>query len=67
MSLAETITRALGGNWHGKYGLIPGPGHSPKDRSVSVRDSNTLPDGVVETSGTPTTCLVGDYPPSCTP
>lgn len=26
-----------------------------------------LPDGVVETSGTPTTCLVGDYPPSCTP
>ena len=47
MSLAEKITRALGGDWHRTYGLISGPGHSPKDRSVSIRDSNTLPDGIV--------------------
>jgi len=38
MSLAEKITRAKGGDWHGHQGLIPGPGHSANDRSLSVRD-----------------------------
>jgi hypothetical protein len=47
MSLAERITRALGGDWYGSYGLIPGPGHSPKDRSVSVRPHCSDPDDVV--------------------
>lgn len=35
---AYEITRALHGSWNGRYGLIPGPGHSPQDRSLCVRD-----------------------------
>jgi hypothetical protein len=41
---ARQITRALGGDWSGSYGLVPGPGHSPRDRSVKVSDR---PDGDV--------------------
>jgi hypothetical protein len=39
MTLAEKITRHEHGDWYGNYGLVPGPGHSAKDRSMSVRDS----------------------------
>ncbi len=47
MSLARSITKALGGDWQGTYGLVPGPGHSASDRSVSVRDDDTGRDVVV--------------------
>jgi hypothetical protein len=46
-ALAKRITRALGGDWYGSYGLIPGPGHSPKDRSVSIRPHRSDPNDVV--------------------
>jgi hypothetical protein len=36
MSLARQITKQLGGDWHGRYGLLPGPGHSGNDRSLKV-------------------------------
>src|SRR5262249_21738680 len=32
----EAITRALGGDWYGSYGLAPGPGHSRQDRSPMI-------------------------------
>jgi len=35
---ARAITRAHRGDWYGSYGLVPGPGHSPKDRSLKVWD-----------------------------
>ena len=41
---AREITGALGGDWHGSYGLCPGPGHSPHDRSLKVSDG---PSGLV--------------------
>lgn len=47
MSLAEQITRRMGGNWHGTYGTYPGEGHSRKDRSVSIKDAPDKPEGVV--------------------
>ena len=40
---AQELTRSLGGDWDGKYGLVPGPGHSTKDRSLKVWDGD---DGV---------------------
>jgi hypothetical protein len=40
MSLAEQITRAFGGDWHGDWGTIPTPGHSTKDRGTTVRDAD---------------------------
>ena len=35
---AREITGVLGGKWHGRYGLCPGPGHSPHDRSLKLSD-----------------------------
>jgi putative DNA primase/helicase len=32
----KAITLALGGDWHGGFGLVPGPGHSRRDRSVKI-------------------------------
>lgn len=40
MSNARYITRAEGGDWCGSFGLIPGPGHRPFDRSVKVWDGD---------------------------
>jgi putative DNA primase/helicase len=39
---ARQIVKATGGDWHGEYGLAPGPGHSKRDRSMKVWDG---PDG----------------------
>ena len=47
MSLAQDITRAKGGDWSGNQGLIPGPGHSAKDRSMSVRDNDAGDDVIL--------------------
>jgi hypothetical protein len=45
MILAE-IARALGGEINGRDRVTaPGPGHSPKDRSLTVRLCSTAPDG----------------------
>ena len=38
MYSAKALTKALGGDWHGTYGMAPGPGHSHKDRSLKVYD-----------------------------
>ena len=43
----RTIARALGGDVVGAQVLCPGPGHSAKDRSLSVRFSMLAPDGFV--------------------
>ncbi|GEO18458.1 DUF7146 domain-containing protein [Microvirga aerophila] len=46
-SLAKHITCALGGDWHGNSGNFPAPGHSRKDRSVSIVDHHSDPNDVV--------------------
>jgi len=43
----RTIAAALGGVVSGRQVLAPGPGHSPKDRSLAVSVSNDAPDGFV--------------------
>ena len=43
----QSIARALGGNVAGRQVVAPGPGHSPKDRSLSVTISETAPDGLL--------------------
>jgi putative DNA primase/helicase len=45
MSALRAIARALGGDIVGSQVLAPGPGHSAKDRSLSVTLSATAPDG----------------------
>ncbi len=37
---ARELTGARCGDWHGSYGLVAGPGHGPKDRSLKVSDYN---------------------------
>jgi hypothetical protein len=46
VSLPE-IARALGGKINGHQVLAPGPGHSPRDQSLSVRLSVGSPDGFI--------------------
>jgi hypothetical protein len=41
------IAHALGGEISGSQVLAPGPGHSAKDRSLSVKLSSTAPDGFI--------------------
>ena len=41
----RSIARALSGDVAGRQVLAPGPGHSPKDRSLSVTLSPTAPEG----------------------
>jgi hypothetical protein len=36
--IAREVVKSRGGDWCGSYGLVPGPGHSPKDRSLKVWD-----------------------------
>jgi RecA-family ATPase len=47
VSLAQSITKALGGEWKGRFGAVPGPGHSASDRSVTVRDDDAGRDVLV--------------------
>jgi RecA-family ATPase len=44
MTFAQDITRHFGGDWAGSQGAFPSPGHSPKDRGITVKDA---PDGDV--------------------
>lgn len=48
MSAAQEIVRSLNGDWHGSYGLAPGPGHSTKDRSMLILDRDDGRGVVVE-------------------
>jgi putative DNA primase/helicase len=41
----RSIARALGGEVSGRQVLAPGPGHSPRDRSLAVCVSSDAPDG----------------------
>jgi putative DNA primase/helicase len=41
----RTIARALGGEVVGRQVVAPGPGHSQRDRSLSIRLSATAPEG----------------------
>ena len=43
----RSIARILGGEVSGHQVLAPGPGHSPKDRSLAIRISDTAPDGLL--------------------
>jgi predicted P-loop ATPase len=42
MLSVKALAKALGGEAHGDHVLAPGPGHSPADRSLSIKP---LPDG----------------------
>jgi hypothetical protein len=44
---ARTIARVMGGDVNGDGALVPGPGHSPKDRSLSVKPDPAARDGFV--------------------
>ena len=43
----RAIARALGGEVAGDQVLAPAPGHSPQDRSLSIRVSSTAPSGIL--------------------
>jgi hypothetical protein len=43
----HAIAKALGGEIHGDHVLAPGPGHSADDRSLSVKLSESAPDGLL--------------------
>jgi hypothetical protein len=58
MSLQQLAT-ALGGEIAGNQILAPGPGHSPKDRSLSIRLDTEAPGGMVVHS------FAGDDPLTC--
>ena len=55
----DTLARALGGERHGYRITAPGPGHSPKDRSLSVLVDPSASDGFVVYS------FSGDDPIRC--
>ena len=44
---ARTIARVMGGDVNGDGALVPGPGHSSKDRSLSVKPDPGAKDGFV--------------------
>ena len=55
MSTLRSMATALGGDVMKStkgvpYILCPGPGHSPRDRSLSVTPSSSAPDGFVANS-----------------
>jgi hypothetical protein len=45
MLTLQQIARALGGEISGRQVKAPGPGHSPKDRSLSIKLDESTPDG----------------------
>lgn len=55
----KSIARALGGEVRGGQVSAPGPGHSAKDRSMTVRPEPTAPDGFIVFSHS------GDDPIAC--
>jgi hypothetical protein len=55
----RAVASALGGEVCGGQVIAPGPGHSPKDRSLAVRPSPDAPDGFVVHSH------AGDDPLKC--
>ncbi|OSJ16846.1 hypothetical protein BST63_10530 [Bradyrhizobium canariense] len=55
----QQLAQALGGEVSGNQILAPGPGHSPKDRSLSIRLDDAAPDGMVVHS------FAGDDPLIC--
>jgi hypothetical protein len=59
MLTLQQIARALGGEVVGGQVKVPGPGHSPKDRSLSVKPVVSAPDGFVVHS------FAGDDPIAC--
>ena len=46
----QSLARALGGEVTGNQVLAPGPGHSAKDRSLSVKLDRSAPDGFIVNS-----------------
>src|SRR5262249_4000379 len=46
----QSLARALGGDITNGQVLAPGPGHSPKDRSLSVKLDRDAPDGFLTNS-----------------
>lgn len=51
MNIAETVCNALHGDMQGKSAcLVPGPGHGKDDRSLSVKNDSSNPDGFVVNS-----------------
>jgi putative DNA primase/helicase len=46
----QSLARALGGEVNGDQVLAPGPGHSTKDRSLSVKIDVAAPDGFIVNS-----------------
>lgn len=57
--IPQTLARALGGDVSGQDVLVPGPGHSRKDRSLSIRLDNAAPEGFLVHS------FAGDDPKVC--
>jgi hypothetical protein len=55
----QEIARALGGEISGDQALAPGPGHSPRDRSLCVKLSGEDPSGFIVHS------FAGDDPIEC--
>jgi putative DNA primase/helicase len=55
----QSLARALGGEVSGNQVLAPGPGHSAKDRSLSVKLDTGAPDGFIVNS------FAGDDPIKC--
>src|SRR4051794_10583665 len=45
-SRAHDITHHLGGDWHGTYGSVPGPGHGRTNRNMTVHPHRSDPDDV---------------------
>jgi putative DNA primase/helicase len=53
------IARAMGGEAHGNQALVPGPGHTRKDRSLSIKPDASAPGGFLVQS------FAGDDPLRC--
>ena len=45
--LAREVTKYLGGDWCGNYGRAPSPGHSKKDRSLTIKPHESDPNDVI--------------------